>query len=194
MPKSRKRRTKSGKRRSNSSKPRTDPWRMDADELMRNMAVLRATDDAERRGDAVHALATMASHPDADGFWRPWRVRLLCQIAMFGPLLPRWATSRWTLAQALQHLGQPGGGPDRRVHRALDQAIELRGGRARLPGRDPIDAVCRVMDNDWVFRQLHLYELGGLRHFLDRVASPDLVAGADRIRDWAKSPMGDTGC
>ena len=157
---------------------------------MRNLAVLRATDDAERRGDARAALDLMEEHPGGLAFWRPRRVRLLCQIAMFGPLLPRWATSRWILAQALQHLGQPGGGPDRRVHRALDQAIELRGGRARLPGRDPMDAVCRVMDNDWVLRQLHLYELGGLRHFLDRVASPDLVAGADRIRDWAKSPMG----
>jgi hypothetical protein len=163
---------------------------MSADELMRNVAVLRATDDAERRGDARAALDLMEGHPGGFGFWRPWRVRALLQMAMFGSLLPPWATSRWILAQALQHLGQPGGGPDRRVHRALDQAIELRGGRARLPGRDPIDTVCRVMDNDWVFRQLHLYELGGLRHFLDRVASPDLVAGADRIRDWAKSPMG----
>jgi hypothetical protein len=154
------------------------------------MALLRAADDAERRGDAMKALATMAAHPEGLAFWRPWRVRALGQIAMFGPLLPRWATSRWLLAQALQHLGPPGGAANRRVHLALEQAIELRGGRDRLPGRDPLDALCKVMERDWVFRQLHLYDLGGLRYFLDRVAAPDLVSGADGIRDWATSPMG----
>jgi hypothetical protein len=46
------------------------------------------------------------------------------------------------------------------------------------------------MDHDWVFRQVHLYELGGLDHFLRRVASPDLVVGADRIEDWMRKSMG----
>jgi hypothetical protein len=190
MPKSRKRRPKQPRRDDRNSQRRASRPLPDPRTYARDIALLQAADEAERRGDAVQALATMASHPEADGFWRPWRVRLLCQIAMFGPLLPRWATSRWICAQALQHLGQPGGPPTHRAQRALEQAVELRGGRDRLPGKDPIDAACRVMDHDWVFRQVHLYELGGLRYFLDRAASPDLVAGADRIRDWAKSSLG----
>jgi hypothetical protein len=190
MPKSRKRRPKRSGRDHRTAQRRTSRPYSNPREDARDLALLQAADDAERRGDAMEALATMAAHPDGLAFWRPWRVRALGQIAMFGPLLPRWATSRWILAQALQHLGLPGGVANRRVHRALEQAIELRGGRDRLPGRDPLDAVCKVMDHDWVFRQLHLYELGGLRYFLDRVAAPDLVSGADRIRDWATTPMG----
>ena len=164
---------------------------MDGDELMRNVAVLRATDDAERRGDARAALDLMEEHPGGFGFWRPWRVRALLQMAMFGSLLPPWATSRWILAQAGQQLpDQRGGLESRRVQRALELAVELRGGRASLPGGDPRDALCKVMDHDWVFRQLHLYEFGGLRHFLGRGASADLVSGADRIQEWAAAPMG----
>jgi hypothetical protein len=45
------------------------------------------------------------------------------------------------------------------------------------------------MDHDWVFRQVHLFELGGLEFFVTRVASPDLVVGADRIREWMRAPM-----
>jgi hypothetical protein len=89
MPKSRKRRTKSGKRRSNSSKPRTDhSSRMDADELTRNLAVLRATDDAERRGDAKEALDLMEEHPGGVAFWRPGRARMLLQLALSGRCCP----------------------------------------------------------------------------------------------------------
>jgi hypothetical protein len=155
------------------------------------MSVLFATDEAELRGDAEAALAIMDTHPLGGRFWRPWRVDRLCQLVIWRPVLPRWATSRWILAQALQHLpDRPGGVETRRVHRALATAIELRGGPERLPGVDSLDARSRVVDYDWVYRQLHLYDLGGLRHFLDRVAPADLVAGADRIREWAVTPMG----
>jgi hypothetical protein len=192
MPKSRKRRTKSSNRKRRASQRRGDPLQgMGAEEFSRHIAALKATDDAERRGDAVGALDLMAQHSDRPGFWRPWRLRALAQMAVFGPMLPRWATSRWILAQALQQLNDlPGGGEARRVHRALEKAIELRGGRPNLPGWDSSDALCKVMDNDWVFRQLHLYEFGGLQHFLATAASADLVAGADRIHEWAASPMG----
>jgi hypothetical protein len=116
---------------------------------------------------------------------------MLLQMAMFGSLLPPWATSRWILAQAGQQLPEQRGGPEaRRAHRALELAVELRGGRANLPGGDPRDALCKVMDHDWVFRQLHLYEFGGLRHFLRGRASADLVSGADRIHEWAAVRMG----
>jgi hypothetical protein len=45
------------------------------------------------------------------------------------------------------------------------------------------------MDTDWVFRQCLLYEYGQLASFLRRAPS-DLVAGADQIHTWARTPMG----
>lgn len=101
--------------------------------------------------------------------------------------MPRWAISRWILSQALQQLDS-----DTRIRgqRALQIAIDVRGGEAALKGVDDVDAHCKVIDHDWVYRQQYLYDLGGLRHFLRTAASADLLAGADRIADWADAPMG----
>src|SRR4029079_9573102 len=101
------------------------------------------------------------------------RMRRLAELVMLRPILPGWATSRWLLAQAAQHLDSTGRG-----RRALEVAIQARGGPENLRGRDEMDARTKVMDHDWVFRQVHLYELGGLDHFVRRVASPDLLVGA----------------
>jgi hypothetical protein len=73
--------------------------------------------------------------------------------------------------------------------RALHVAVELRGGPEDLPGTDAIDAMAKVQDHDWVYRQLALYEYGGVSTFLRRAATPDLVAGADHIQDWARARM-----
>jgi hypothetical protein len=193
MPKSRKRRPRRSttKRRTTSARGRRprDP-RAELAELEPWLATTFAADDAEARGDAEAALAILSERPfgpDGRPFWRPWRVRYLTQLAGLGPLLPRWATSRWILAQALQSLHEESRD---KARRALELAIELRGGESELPGLDDMDAKCKVMDHDWVYRQVFLYELGGLHDFLRRRASPDLVAGADRIREWARAPMG----
>ena len=151
---------------------------------------MQAADAAEARGDADAALVLMVAHPDGpDGkpFWRQERLRRLLQLAALGPILPGWATSRWILAQAHQCLDESTRDCGRR---ALELAIRTRGGPGALPGVDPADAQCNVMDRDWVYRQLFLYELGGLEHFLRRLATPDLLVGADRIEDWARTPMG----
>lgn len=148
-----------------------------------------AVDDAERRGDVAGALEIIGAYPvapDGRDFWRPWRVRRLVQLFMLKEVCPGWVTSRWLLAQATETLG-----PAARVAaaKALETAVELRGGEDALPGLDEVDALCKVLDGDWVFRQLFLYEYGGLATFL-RGAPADLLAGADRIRDWCGSPMG----
>ena len=151
------------------------------------MTTCLAADAAEARGDAEQALDLMASKPlDPRGrpFWRPDRVARLRQLSELRPVVPAWAVSRWLLALALQDLVHT----DRdRVQRALAEAIDARGGRP-LPGVDAVDAQCRVVDRDWIYRQLRLYEHGGLDAYL-RHAIPDVVAGADRIRDWAAAPM-----
>jgi len=149
-----------------------------------------AVDDAERRGDAEAALLLMSSRllgPDRQPFWRPMRVSRLSQVVLLGSRLPRWAVSRWIVAQAHDWLARPG---DPVRGEALARAVEVRGGTAGLSTRDEVDAQCKIFDHDWVFRQLYLYELGGLERFLSSRATPDLLVGADRVRDWARAPMG----
>lgn len=184
MPKSRGRKRKST-RRIRSHAPRhplsgMEPW----------LAAMFAANEAEARGDALDALVIMGSHPTdpaGEPFWRPWRVSRLDQLVTFGPILPGWATSRWILEQAHSTMHA-----DRRAAttHAEEVAIRLRGGPNALPGVDEMDRRSRVLDRDWVFRQVLLYELGGLDHFLREQATPDLVVGADRIHEWARTPMG----
>lgn len=136
------------------------------------------------------ALEVMESAPyDSSGkwFWRPWRAERLLQIAVLGARLPRWATSRWILEQAAQDLD-----PRRRqLHlQAIATAIEVRGGIENVGHPAGEDPEIKVTDTDWVHRQLWLYEYGGLVHFLRRRATPDLVAGGDRIEDSGRQPMG----
>lgn len=190
MSKSRSRR-KHGSRRGTPTTGRRVPENLPP-QLRRDWQVIRAVDEAEARGDAraalgliEHDVAARAEH--VEGFWRPGRVLGLWQIALFGPVLPRWVTSRWVLAQAA-HWTEPS---RRRLwNKTLDTALEIRGGSSTLQGRDRYDEGARVMDHDWVHRQLWLYEFGALEHFLRRVASGDLLTGAEQIHAWAKAPMG----
>ena len=154
------------------------------------LPIMQAANEAEVRGDVAGALDVILSRlvgPDGRIFWRPERVCRLSQLYVLGPLLPRWATSRWILAQALQVL-EPSN-RDRSV-RAYETAVRVRGGPDMVRGADEIDRRAEVADHDWVHRQLFLYELGGLDHFLRRVAAPDLLTGADCIHEWAAAPMG----
>lgn len=158
-------------------------------ELAPYVVTMRAVDDAERRGDAGAALDLIEEQlfdPDGRLFWRADRIVRLSQLALFGPWLPRWATSRWLMEQALQEL-PPTGGPA--VHEAIRVAAEIRGGLARVGRPAGEDPRIKVMDHDWVFRQLLLYELGALASYLRRVPS-DLLARADQVEAWLAAPMG----
>lgn len=154
-----------------------------------DLRILRATDEAEARGDARGAAQLinedLRCRKDAN-FWRPERIGRLLQLSLLSSYLPRWATSRWTLSQAAQWLDE-----DNR-HRTMEAfAVAFAaGGFDPDTYADPVDLRTKILDHNWVFRQCFLYDLGGLRHFLDSVASADLVVGADRIRDWADTPLG----
>jgi hypothetical protein len=158
----------------------SEPW----------IRAMMMADEAEATGDAVATLEIMdafAIGPDGRAFWRPWRAKYLAQIAMLGPILPGWVYSRWICSQAMQSLAVAKRGPSRR---AFDLTVELRGGESALPGVDAPDAEGRVLDHDWVYRQLFLYELGGLELFVRDRASSALLAGADSIHRWSRCPMG----
>ena len=188
MPTSRTRRPRRPRKPSSTANRRIS--RSDA-ALMGWVPLVQAVDQAERRGDAAEALRLMLGHPEGLSFWRPRRYTGVLQLVMLDDLVPGWGVSRWVLAQAAQFLGDPRDAVARhRIHRALAVAVELRGGIDRVPGRDLVDRQCQVLDHDWVFRQLLLHDLGGLQQFLRRVATPDLLAGADRVAEWVGRPMG----
>jgi hypothetical protein len=158
---------------------------------MRSVPLAQAIDEAERRGDPDEALRLMLTHPEGLSFWRPRRYTSVLQMSTLGAVVPSWAASRWVLGQAVQRFGERHDPvARRRFRRALELAVELRGGSASLPGHDVVDQQCRVMDHDWVYRELFLYDLGGLQHFVDRVATRDLLDRADQVAAWASSPMG----
>jgi hypothetical protein len=146
-----------------------------------------AVNDAEARGDvktALEIIRTTSDQLDNEQFWHPSRVERLEQLRMLGPLLPRWAHSRWILAQAMQATHPRN---QWRTSKAIGVAMEVRGGPD--PDRDREDDRIRIMDRDWVYRQTFLYDLGGLEAFLRHHAAGDLIAGADRIWEWVRAPM-----
>ena len=145
-----------------------------------------AVDAAEAAGDPATALALvqrMPHGPDGRPWWRPERVRRLRQLVALGDAAPGWVWGRWVIAQAAQP--RPGRDTD-----AADVAVEVRGGRSTLWGVDPSDAMAKVIDHDWVFRQLILHERRALDHFLRRVAAPRLLDRAGDIGSWVGVPMG----
>jgi hypothetical protein len=153
------------------------------------LSVMAAVDDAERRGDAQTALELMGQRlldPEGKPFWRPWRIDRLAQVWAFGPALPAWATSRWITAQAHETLGAP---RDPRRRRCQQLALQVRGGAEGLSIHGEVDAMAKLMDSDWVYRQLFLYDLGGLSEFLRSRATSELLSGADSIHDWCLAPM-----
>lgn len=150
------------------------------------LRLMGEVDALEAAGDAAAALRAMEAEPlgpDGRPWWRPSRVRRLAQLEMLGRDAPAWTWGRWIVAQAAQSA-------PRLPRRALDLAVETRGGRGTLWGVDEADAMAKVMDHDWVYRQLVVHEHGGLATFLRDVAAPGLVEGCADVRGWVGVPMG----
>ena len=145
-----------------------------------------AVDAAESRGDAAGALRLMedmALGPDGRPWWRPERLRRLRQLADLGDGVPAWVWGRWIVAQAAQSTpGQP--------RRANEVAVTTRGGPGTLWGVDHEDARAKVMDHDWVYRQLVLYEYGGLTTFVRRMSGGPLVGRVSEVTSWSSARMG----
>lgn len=187
MPRSRHRR----KGRTRRTTPHTGGSRTTSqDPLLRaNLPWLRRmleVDAAEASGDAAGALALMEdmpTGPDGRAWWRPERWRRLRQLVALGDAAPAWVWGRWVVAQAAQATpGQP--------RRAREVAIETRGGPGTLWGVDDVDAGAKVIDHDWVYRQLVLHEHGGLRAFLRAAPGRALLDRAGGVESWVDVPMG----
>lgn len=186
MPKSHHRR-KGRTRRPSSQAPQKTDHRHDM--VRANMQWLKRmleVDAVEARGDAVEALRLiddMPVGPDGRPWWRASRIRRLRQIVDLGESAPAWVWARWVVSQAAQATpGDPS--------RALDVAIATRGGRSTLWGVDDVDAQSKVMDHDWVYRQLILHEYGGFSAFLETRAGTRLLERVPGIERWGTAPMG----
>jgi hypothetical protein len=59
-----------------------------------------------------------------------------------------------------------------------------------MPCSDEIEMQCRTRDHDWAYAQAYLSTYGGLRGFLTRQASRELLSRAPGVEDWAHAPMG----
>lgn len=158
---------------------------------MASVPIIHAVDAAEAAGDVHKALALIAAdlerRDENEAFWHPERMLRLQQLAVYGSVLPGWATSRWVLAQAVRWMDAS---QRERYKESFDRTVEVAGGQERYGGVDELDSSCKLTDYDWVYRQLVLYEYGGLQHFLDRVAARALLVRADGIRDWANARVG----
>ena len=152
---------------------------------MKDLAVVRAVDNAEARGDATEALEMIETDlrtRRADRmFWHPDRLHSLLQLSLYGRFLPAWSRSRWILAQAARSLHEAQRAPARR---AFDLAEDVAGPASRYGGVDELDAGSLLMDHDWVYRQVLLYEEHALERFLSAEASVELIGAADSIKDW----------
>jgi len=104
---------------------------------------------------------------------------------------PAWAYSRWCVDQAMRWMlfhEDPRTDEAVRLTLACTHAEKLDtlvDDPLRLTEYGTLVAAC-----DWVCHQLAVYELGGLRDFLDVKAEPGLVDRADQVRAWPASPMG----
>jgi hypothetical protein len=186
MPKSQHRR-KGRTRRPTPATPRKRDDRQD--QFVANAPWLKRmleVDVVEARGDAVEALRLiddMPNGPDGRNWWRPSRIRRLRQIVDLKESVPAWVWAKWVVSQAAQATpGDP--------HRAMEVAIATRGGRSTLWGVDDVDARAKVMDHDWVHRQLVLHEYGGLEEFIKSRAGTELLDRAVGIEGWVSVPMG----
>lgn len=161
-------------------------------ELRANLPWIRRmleVDAAEARGDAVGALALMEDMPvgpDGRAWWRPERWRRLRQLVALGDAAPAWVWGRWVVAQAAQAAQATPG----RIRLAMEVAVETRGGPSTLWGVDDVDAGAKVIDHDWVYRQLVLHEHGGLKAFLRGAPGRALLDRAGGIESWVGLPMG----
>jgi hypothetical protein len=138
---------------------------------------------AEARGDAATAAGLLAEAGVDD----PVRIDDLATMARHGDAAPSWLVARWLTRQALEWLRLRG---DERYERA--RYLSLQGtywSRADLAVADLPPAYVRLLDSDWVTREIALYGYRALDDFLDGVADPALVERAGEVRSWTRIPL-----
>lgn len=154
------------------------------------LAAMRATADAEARGEVEEALRL---YSQIDFFEGNSHGALLAQLAELGDDAPGWVWSRWATLQCLRPLWSDNpraNGPDPTLVRAVEVAYPHGVDTDRMDGMSMGTFVALLRQRDWVMRQLVVYEEGGLRDFVRHRAGERLLARADQVEAWPHSPMG----
>ena len=140
---------------------------------------------AERCGDAARALELHDAVPAFAGgvvttwCWISWHRSARCCPT------GRWA--RWMGYQAVR-CEDPHTDIGTMQRLALKYAVETfhddQLADCHADGGDPIRVIAWVASESWLFHQLWLHELGGLRRFVDELATGRLAEHADLARSW----------
>jgi hypothetical protein len=144
--------------------------------------------DAELRGDAAEALRLHRSVPF---FVHSTHGDQLDVLAQLGESAPSWMISRWLTIQARRRMWT--GGDERQANRVLQFVVPLLYPDG-IPWEPmgcawPEQVLPLINGQDWVVRQVDLYELGALRDLVRRHASEELLARADDLDEWIRAPM-----
>lgn len=143
--------------------------------------------EAAARGDALAALEHHMSTPVIEEAMGHHQLRELVQL---GDEAPGWVYSRWAVVQAYRWMLHH---QDPRVEEVVrlvlaglhaDHLDEIVDDEVAFREYGTMVAAC-----DWVCEQVCVYELGGLRDFLDAVAQPGLVGRADQVEEWEPAGM-----
>ncbi len=145
---------------------------------------------AERAGDAQSALEY---HQGIPMFGRSAHRVVLRQLADVADEMTPWLWARWAAYQTTR-AEDPGtecgaisrGALDFTVHELYSDRLQ----RVYEEGGDPISVVVRTLGQDWMYHQLCTFELGGLQHFLDDLATGRLAAESALARQWTDARIG----
>lgn len=153
--------------------------------------LVRQSFAAERSGDAARALELHASVP---AFKKRSRHNvMLTQVASLGEELPEWVWARWIVYQATRCEDQDHV-TGRMQRLSLKYALETfhvdQLADCHANGGDPVKVAAWVASESWLFHQLFVHDLGGLRYFIEELATGRLAEHAALARSWAGARLG----
>lgn len=165
--------------------------RLIADLMTRDhLAFVDSANAAERAGDAASALEY---HQGVPMFRRSAHRVLLGQLADLDEEMTPWLWARWAAYQCTRADDQ--GTECRAVVRlALDYTVAMFHqetlARTYDEGGDPIPVIASIVGEDWVYHQVCTHELGGLKCFLETMATGRLADASGLARSWVGAQVG----
>src|SRR5262249_47294795 len=150
---------------------------------------MRAAADAELRGDPAEALRHYQAFPAFPGSLHHGR---LTQLVELGDETPGWLWSRWLTVQPRRPMwtgSRAGHVPNPALVTTIQTAYPHGVPEGLQEDMSPEFFVISLQERDWLLRQLVVYENGGLRELVEKLAAPELVDRADHVREWVDAPM-----
>lgn len=151
---------------------------------------VESSNAAERAGDAETALEY---HRGVPMFTRGAHASILTQLADLRDVMTPWLWARWAAYQCTR-VETPRGASAEIVDWALKYVVGMLHGEemqaAWEAGEDPIRFVSLTAGQDWAFHQFCTFELGGLRVFVEDLATDRLADHTGLVHEWLDARMG----